>query len=77
MKKCLVFLISIVCVLRGGAQVAISSYLDNHHYSFTLEKGFDKETASMLKERLANYRLIIQGEGGSHDLIIYNRLPVI
>src|SRR5580692_122729 len=52
-------------------------YLSTHHYSFTLDSGFDRRTQDSLVEKLKNYRLVLQAEGGSHDLHIYERLPMV
>jgi hypothetical protein len=62
--------------LAVTAQDELSHYLDTHHYPFTLEKGFEGLLADTLHARLAPYRLILQAEGGSHFLTIYERLEL-
>jgi hypothetical protein len=59
------------------AQDDLTKYLLAHNYSFSLEKGFDQRTSDTLQERLAGYKLLIQGEGGSHDLKFYSRLEPV
>jgi hypothetical protein len=57
--------------------IAALLYLSTHHYSFTLDSGFDRRTQDSLVETLKNYRLVLQAEGGSHALEIYERLPMV
>jgi len=62
--------------LAVTAQDELSHYLDTHHYFFTLEKGFKGPLADTLHARLMPYRLILQTEGGSHFLTIYEGLEL-
>ena len=64
----------LLCLTTYG-QEDINKYLSNHHYSFSLDKGFDKKTKDTLKLKLNNYKLILQAEGGSHYLKFYEQLP--
>lgn len=61
----------------GHAQPGLDAYLSAHAYPFTLDSGFDARTRDSLRHRLQGYRLILQAEGGSHDLSIYTRLPLL
>lgn len=53
------------------------SRLTTHKYGFTLDHGFDARTRDSLRVLLKPYRLVLQAEGGSHDLSIYLRLPLV
>ena len=61
------------------AQDEVDSYHQNHHYKFSLDKGFDQSTTDTLKQKLGTYKLVLIGEGGSHYLQFYSplRLPWI
>jgi hypothetical protein len=59
------------------AQDDVSNYLKTHHYSFTLDGGFDADAQDTLRQKLKGYRLILQAEGGSHYLRFYSRLPSV
>lgn len=59
------------------AQSELTRYLQAHLYSFSLEKGFDQRTSDTLHAKLAEYRLLLQGEGGSHDLKFYSRIAPV
>ncbi len=61
----------------ASAQQELNNYLRTHSYSFSLDKGFDQAITDTLKLKLKNYKLILQAEGGSHDLAIYEKLPVM
>lgn len=63
--------------LAGFAQEDLNDYLRRHNYPFSLDKGFDQITSDTLKLKLSHYKLILQAEGGSHDLKIYDKLPFI
>ena len=63
--------------LATHAQTNITQYLETHHYYFSIDKGFDQETKDSLKRKLSAYKLILQAEGGSHDLTIYKKLPIV
>ena len=71
-----IFLAFVVIGLAATAQNDLSGYLNNHHYSFTLDKGFGGPLADTLQTRLAGYRLILEAEGGSHYLMLYHRLEL-
>ena len=58
------------------AQDDLSRYLNAHHYSFSLEKGFGGALADTLYSKLADDRLILQAEGGSHYILLYQRLEL-
>jgi hypothetical protein len=77
MKKILPILTLLFFTLTSFAQSGITQYLKTHHYSFTPDKGFDQTTTDTLKKKLSGYKIVLQGEGGSHFLNIYNRLPLI
>jgi len=59
------------------AQSDIHDYLKTHSYAFTLESGFDSTAQAILKQKFAPYKVILQGEGGSHYLKMYNELPAM
>ncbi len=59
------------------AQNDLDQYLNQHHFSFSLDKGFDNTTSDTLKQKLQNYKLVILGEGGSHYLQFYNPLRFV
>ena len=63
--------------LTSFAQDDLSNYLRNHNYSFSINDGFDQRTSDTLKKKLGSYKLILQAEGGSHNLKIYDKLPVV
>jgi hypothetical protein len=63
--------------IAAMAQDDLSGYLSNHRYSFTLDKGFGGPLADTLHSKLADYRLILEAEGGSHYLKLYERLELI
>jgi len=63
--------------LTTYAQGDITQYLKTHHFSFTLDKGFDQPTTDTLKRKLSSYKLILQAEGGSHYLNIYKKIPLV
>ena len=60
-----------------GAQEGLSAYLKTHHYTFTLDSGFDAATRDTLRHKLKAYRLVLQAEGGSHELGFYTRLAFV
>jgi len=70
------FLILLFSCLISSAQNNPVPYLEAHHYSFSLEKGFEGPLTDTLRARLTPYRLILQAEGGSHFLTIYERLEL-
>jgi hypothetical protein len=51
--------------LTGFGQADLNNYLKTHHYSFSLDKGFDTVATDSLKRKFSNYNLVILGEGGS------------
>src|SRR5262245_16337388 len=61
-------------VVQLKSQKDLSAYLATHHYPFSLEKGFEEPAATVLQEKLAKYRIVLQGEGGSHFLQFYRDL---
>lgn len=77
MKKHISIFILALSTFTTHAQTGISQYLQAHHYSFTLEKGFDQPTTDTLQQKLGAYKLILEAEGGSHFLKFYNRLPLV
>jgi hypothetical protein len=74
--KSAIGLILLFLHLAAPAQNDPSRYLSTHHYPFSLEKGFEGPLADTLHARLTPYRLILQAEGGSHFLTIYERLEL-
>jgi len=75
MKPALFLILLFPCFISPAQENPIP-YLDAHHYSFSLEKGFEGPLADTLHARLTPYRLILQAEGGSHFLTIYERLEL-
>ena len=73
MKFLSVFIL-IFSTLTVLAQDDSTNYLETHHYSFSLDKGFDNQASDILKQKLQNYKLVILGESGSHYLQFYNPL---
>jgi hypothetical protein len=59
------------------AQSDLDTYLAGHHFAFSLDSGFDRQTEDTLTEKLKPYRLVLQAEGGSHYLGFYARLPMV
>lgn len=78
-KKCvkLSILISLCAYAPAKAQESPDTYLASHHYAFSLDSGFDKQTQESLRVKLKPYRLVLQAEGGSHYLKFYTRLPLV
>lgn len=56
------------------SQDGLNEYLSSHQYPFSLQEGFDARTSAMLKEKMGNYKLILQAQGGSHYLHMYTSL---
>ena len=52
----------------------LNDYLQKHHFSFSIKEGFDKSATDILEEKLRNYRIFLQAEGGSHYLKFYAEL---
>jgi hypothetical protein len=77
MIKSISVFILILSALTTAAQGDIGKYLSTHHYSFTLDKGFDQRTTDTLKQKLSAYKLIVEAEGGSHFLNFYKQLPLV
>jgi hypothetical protein len=75
MKPTLFLFLLFPCVISSAQDNPIP-YLNAHHYSFSLEKGFEGPLADTLHARLTPYHLILQAEGGSHFLTIYERLEL-
>ncbi len=77
MTKLFSTLILTLWTLTSPAQDNLDSYLKTHHYSFTLDKGFDQPTSDILKQKLRKYKLVLLGEGGSHYLQFYEPLRFV
>lgn len=77
MTKLITLFILTLLSLTIHAQTDINQYLKTHHYSFTLDKGFDQVTIDTLEQKLGNYKLVILGEGGSHFLKFYEPLRFV
>ena len=77
MAKFLIVFILILSSHSGSAQEDLHQYLATHHYSFFLDKGFDETTAQILKQKIGNYKLVLQAEGGSHYLHFYGQLQFL
>lgn len=75
MSRLLSFFLIISSAVPVSAQNDIREYLKTHHYSFSPITGFDGPTTNVLKQKFSNYKLILQGEGGSHFLNVYKTLP--
>lgn len=60
-KVYILFIFQFFSITTFG-QKDINSYLSNHHYTFTLDRGFDDSTQHILREKLSNVKVIIQGE---------------
>jgi hypothetical protein len=71
-----IFLAFIFLAITATAQDDLSGYLSTHRYSFTLDKGFGGPLADTLQTRLAGYRLMLEAEGGSHELRLYEQLEL-
>lgn len=76
MKKAL-FIICLIGTLTTYAQNDLNQYLKTHSYSFSLDKGFDQSTSDVLQQKLSQYKIVLQAEGGSHYLDIYTQLPFV
>ncbi len=63
-------------VLTTAAQTDPSAWLRSHHYSFSPSAGFEGPLADTLARELSAYRLILQAEGGSHYLTLYDTLQL-
>gem|GEM_PF-992013 len=76
----LIFLLCLIlAVLPSAAQddpVDPTHWLAGHHYAFSLTAGFEGPLADTLARQLSAYRLILQAEGGSHFLHLYDTLEV-
>ncbi|MES2372746.1 MAG: hypothetical protein V4557_09215 [Bacteroidota bacterium] len=59
------------------SQETLEEYLNTHYYPFSLTNGFDVKTSVMLKQKLSPYKLVLQAEGGSHFLKLYEQLPMV
>ena len=59
------------------SRAQVDHYLTTHKYGFQLGSGFDARTRDSLRVLLKPYRLLLQAEGGSHDLDIYLHLPLV
>lgn len=77
MTRLTVAFILILSSHLGNAQEDIHQYLKTHHYSFFLDKGFDETTAEIVKQKISNYKLVLQAEGGSHYLRFYGQLQFL
>lgn len=75
--KCIIFLWFFLIGKASFSQSQLNDYLSKNTYSFSLEKGFGKPLEDVLKQKLKSYRVIIQGEGGSHYLKFYNDLRLV
>jgi hypothetical protein len=73
-KHASLWLVFLCLSYPSKAQNAMGGYLRAHQYAFSLAQGFDERTATMLKEKLAPYKLVLEAEGGSHYLSIYEQL---
>lgn len=62
--------------LASTAQDDPSAWLGSHHYSFSPAAGFEGPLADTLARELTPYRLILQAEGGSHYLTLYDTLEL-
>jgi len=77
MTKLFLAFILTLQAMTTHAQSDISQYLKTHHYSFTLDKGFDQPAIDTLTQKLGNYKLVLLGEGGSHFLKFYEPLRFV
>ncbi len=69
-------ILALLC-LTSSAQTDLSQYLEKNKYSFSLDKGFDKQTIDSLKIKFKDFKLILQAEGGSHYLKFYSKLHLL
>ncbi len=69
--------VATILALATQAQDELAQYLQTHQYSFSLEEGFDKTTSDILQQKLSNYKLVLQAEGGSHYLKFYDQLQLM
>ena len=72
--KFLLIIFLIPFSLISPAQEGPNTYLNTHHYSFSVDTGFDRLTSEVLKQKLSQYKLVILGEAGSHYLQFYEPL---
>ncbi|MES2006392.1 MAG: hypothetical protein V4450_17880 [Bacteroidota bacterium] len=73
--KFFVVLLLVVCLNNvSKSQDGLNEYLSSHQYPFSLQAGFDARTTAMLEEKLGNYKLVLQAQGGSHYLHMYTYL---
>lgn len=77
MTKLLSAFILTLSALTALGQGNLNNYLKTHHYELSLDKGFDNVAADTLKQKFANYKLVVLGEGGSHYLRFYNPLRMV
>ncbi|MFT3825176.1 MAG: hypothetical protein QM731_14740 [Chitinophagaceae bacterium] len=74
--KVLIAFLLLLSTTATKAQADLKQYLQTHHYAISLESGFAGAVADTLKQKLKDYKLILQAEGGSHYLDFYTRLPI-
>ena len=62
--------------LTARAQPDPSAWLRSHHYAFDPAAGFEGPLADTLARELSTFHLILQAEGGSHYLTLYDTLQL-
>jgi hypothetical protein len=73
-KQVALWLVLLCLSYPSKSQSTLGEYLRAHQYAFSLTQGFDGRTGAMLTEKLAPYKLVLEAEGGSHFLTIYEQL---
>src|SRR5687767_4351070 len=73
MKRLSIILLIFYSLACQG-QDELDAYLKDHHYAFSIDSGFNRQTTEILKQKMSKYRLFICGEGGSHYLQFYEPL---
>jgi len=76
-SKFLLGLLFFLTTSLSYAQPPLTSYLQSHHFSFSLDSGFNNTTSNQLKLSLKDKKLVLQAEGGSHSLNFYTTLPFV
>ena len=77
MKKWFPFLLMVFISARVCGQSDLERYLSTHYYSFSPGNGPGPALSDTLVRKLRSYRVILQAEGGSHYLSLYNDLSLM
>lgn len=77
MMKSLLVIMLLLGKLTCPAQDQLDNYLKDHHHAFSVDSGFSQHTTEILEQKLARYRIVFLGEGGSHYLRFYEPLQFV